>query len=50
MLVLDAGAFIAAERSSKDMPALVKRERERGRTLITNGSCHRPSLVRGQRH
>lgn len=38
MLVLDAGAFIAAERGSKDVAALVKRERERGRAPITNGS------------
>jgi hypothetical protein len=38
MLVLDAGAFIAAERGSKYVVALVKRERERGRAPITNGS------------
>ena len=38
MLVLDAGAFIAAERGSKDVVALVKRERKRGRVPITNGS------------
>ena len=38
MLVLDAGALIAAERGSKYVAALVKRERERGRTPITNGS------------
>jgi hypothetical protein len=37
MLVLDAGAFIAAERDSKYVAALVKRERERGRTAITRG-------------
>jgi hypothetical protein len=37
MLVLDAGAFIAAERGSKYVAALVKRERERGRTAITHG-------------
>ncbi|MGH3298926.1 MAG: PIN domain-containing protein [Trebonia sp.] len=38
MLVLDAGAFIAAERGSKYVTALVKRERERGRVPITNGA------------
>jgi hypothetical protein len=38
MLVLDAGAFIAAERGSKYVAALVKRERERGRAPVTNGS------------
>ena len=38
MLVLDAGAFIAAERGSKYVAALVKRERERGRVPVTNGS------------
>ena len=38
MLVLDAGAFIAAERGRKDVVALVKRERGRGRAPITNGS------------
>jgi hypothetical protein len=38
MLVLDAGAFIAAERGSKYVTALVKRERERGRVPITNGT------------
>ena len=38
MLVLDAGAFFAAERGSKYVAALVKRERERGRAPITNGS------------
>jgi hypothetical protein len=38
MLVLDAGAFIAAERGSKYVAALVKREREFGRAPITNGS------------
>ena len=37
MLVLDAGAFIAAERGSRDVVALVKREREHGRIPITNG-------------
>ena len=37
MLVLDAGAFIAAERGSKYVAALVKRERERGRAPITSG-------------
>ena len=38
MLVLDAGAFIAAERGSTYVAALVKRERERGQAPITNGS------------
>jgi hypothetical protein len=38
MLILDAGAFIAAERGSKSIAALVKRERERGRAPLTNGS------------
>jgi hypothetical protein len=38
MLVLDAGAFIAAERGSKYVAALVKRERECGRVPITNGT------------
>ncbi len=38
MLVLDAGAFIAAERGAKDVVALVKREREHGRVPVTNGS------------
>jgi predicted nucleic acid-binding protein len=38
MLVLDTGAFIAAERGSKYVAALVKRERERGSAPITNGS------------
>jgi hypothetical protein len=38
MLILDAGAFIAAERGSKAVVALVKREREHGRAPLTNGS------------
>lgn len=38
MLILDAGAFIAAERGSTRVAALVKRERARGRTPVTNGS------------
>jgi len=38
MLILDAGAFIAAERGDREVIALVKRERRMGRTPITNGS------------
>jgi hypothetical protein len=37
MLVLDAGAFVAAERGSRDVVALVKRERLAGRPPITSG-------------
>ncbi len=37
MLILDAGAFIAAERGSRYVAALVKREREHGRAPVTNG-------------
>lgn len=38
MLILDAGAFIAAERGDREVIALVKRERRLGRTPITHGS------------
>jgi hypothetical protein len=37
MLILDAGAFIAAERGSRSVVALVKRERMHGRVPLTNG-------------
>lgn len=37
-LILDAGAFIAAERGSRDVAALVKRERLAGRAPVTNGA------------
>jgi hypothetical protein len=37
MLILDAGAFLAAERGDRDVVALVKRERLAGRPPITNG-------------
>lgn len=38
MLILDAGAFIAAERGSKFVAALIKREREHGRVPLSNGA------------
>jgi hypothetical protein len=38
MLILDAGAFLAAERGNREILARVKRERRSGRTPITNGS------------
>jgi hypothetical protein len=37
MLVLDAGAFVAVERGSRDVVALIKRERLAGRSPVTNG-------------
>jgi hypothetical protein len=37
MLVLDAGALIAVERTSRDVIALIKRERLAGRAPITHG-------------
>ena len=37
MLVLDAGALIAVERMSRDVIALIKRERRAGRAPITHG-------------
>ena len=36
-LVLDAGAFLAAERGDRDVVALVKRERLAGRSPVTHG-------------
>jgi len=38
MLVLDAGAFIAAERGKGDVAALVKNEFMSGRVPLTNGA------------
>jgi hypothetical protein len=37
MLVLDAGAFVAAGRGDRDVVALVKRERLAGRVPVTCG-------------
>jgi hypothetical protein len=37
MLVLDAGALVAVERMSRDVIALIKRERLGGRAPITHG-------------
>jgi hypothetical protein len=37
MLVLDAGALVAVERSNRDVIALIKRERLAGRAPITHG-------------
>jgi hypothetical protein len=37
MLVLDAGAFLAVERGDRDVMALVKRERNSGRSPVTHG-------------
>jgi hypothetical protein len=37
MLVLDAGALVAVERMSRDVIALIKRERLEGRAPITHG-------------
>ena len=37
MLVLDAGAFVALERGSRDVVALIKRERLAGRSPTTSG-------------
>jgi hypothetical protein len=39
MLVLDAGAFVAAERGNRDVVALVKRERLAGRPPVTSGGA-----------
>jgi hypothetical protein len=36
-LVLDAGAFLAIERSQRDVAALLKRERIAGRVPLTHG-------------
>ena len=38
MLILDAGAFIAAERGDREVVARVKRERRLGQAPLTNGS------------
>ena len=38
MLILDAGAFIAVERGSRSVAALIKREREHGRVPLSNGA------------
>lgn len=37
MLILDTGAFVAAERGDRDVVAMVKRERLAGRPPVTNG-------------
>jgi hypothetical protein len=37
MLVLDAGALVAAERADREVVALIKRERLAGRSPITHG-------------
>jgi len=37
MLILDAGAFVAAERGDREVVALVKQERLAGRPPVTNG-------------
>ena len=37
MLILDAGAFIAAQRGEGDVAAMVRRERKLGRTPLTHG-------------
>lgn len=37
MLVLDAGALVAVERMNRDVIALIKRERLRGRAPVTHG-------------
>jgi hypothetical protein len=37
MLILDAGAFLAAERGNVTVAAMVKHERSHGRVPVTNG-------------
>jgi hypothetical protein len=37
MLILDAGAFVAAERGNREIVVKVKRERRAGRAPVTNG-------------
>jgi hypothetical protein len=37
MLILDAGAFLAAERGNATVAAMVKHERKHGRVPLTNG-------------
>jgi hypothetical protein len=41
MLVFDAGALVAVERMSRDVIALIKRERLAGRAPITHGGIVR---------
>lgn len=38
MLILDAGAFVAAERGNREVLARIKRERQLGHPPITNGA------------
>jgi hypothetical protein len=38
MLILDAGAFVAAERGNREVIARVKRERQLGHAPLTNGA------------
>jgi len=38
MLILDAGAFVAAERGNREVITKVKRERRAGRAPVTNGA------------
>jgi hypothetical protein len=38
MLILDAGAFVAAERGNREVLARVKRERRLGLAPLTNGA------------
>jgi hypothetical protein len=38
MLILDAGAFVAAERGNREILARVKRERQLGHPPVTNGA------------
>jgi hypothetical protein len=38
MLILDAGAFVAAERGNREVLARVKHERRRGLAPLTNGA------------
>jgi hypothetical protein len=37
VLVLDAGAFTAAERGDRDVVAMIKRERQAGRVPVSHG-------------
>ncbi|MGH9162059.1 MAG: twitching motility protein PilT [Vicinamibacteraceae bacterium] len=37
MLVLDAGALVAVERTDRDLIAMIKRERRAGRAPVTHG-------------
>lgn len=36
-VVLDAGALVAVERSDRELIAVIKRERQQGRALVTHG-------------